>query len=60
MNRAAIMIVAEIRVHFFAGEKMWSDRDYAARKNRGIVQCAHWTMNMPPACSITHSILSNH
>ena len=42
----------EIRVHFFAGEGAAPRIAGLVRKNRGIVQCAHWTMKLPPAVSI--------
>jgi hypothetical protein len=42
----------EIRVHFFAGEGAAPNVAGLVRKNRGIVQCAHWTMKLPQAVSI--------
>ena len=42
----------EIRVHFFAGEGAAPRIAGLVRKNRGIRQCAHWTMKLPPAVSI--------
>ena len=49
----------EIRLHFFAGERGASDGRRRVRKNRGIDQCLHWSMQATCVACGHNSNLSN-